>query len=157
MTVSLIVGHNGEVTRILSTSRDITEARFANEKVRASEERFRSLVTATAAIVWSTSGTGKFDVEQAGWAGFTGQLFASMKYFGWLEAVHPDDRDQTTTSWNAAIASGVMYETEHRLRRADGQFRARSKRAPISTSRAASNGPTANYAGSSFLATGSRT
>lgn len=123
VNVSPIVGHDGTVTKILSTSRDITEARFANEKVRVSEERFRSLVTATAAIVWNTSGTGRFDVEQPGWTTFTGQLFESMKDLGWLEAVHPDDRERTTTIWNKGIASGAMYEIEHRLRRADGQFR----------------------------------
>ena len=129
VTVSPIVGPNGTVTKILSTSRDITEARFANEKVRVSEERFRSLVTATAAIVWNTSGTGMFNVEQPGWTKFTGQLFESMKELGWLDAVHPDDRESTATQWNAGVASGVMYEIEHRLRRADGQFRHMSVRA----------------------------
>ncbi|MGJ9419072.1 PAS domain-containing protein [Massilia sp. CMS3.1] len=129
VTVSPIVGHTGEVTKILSTSRDITEARFANEKVRVSEERFRSLVTATAAIVWNTSGTGKFDVEQPGWTAFTGQLFESMTDLGWLDSVHPDDRERTATLWHSGIASGAMYEIEHRLRRADGQFRHMSIRA----------------------------
>lgn len=129
VTVSPILGTTGEVTRILSVSRDITEARFAHEKVRVSEARFRSLVTATAAIVWSTPGTGQFDAEQPGWSEFTGQLFESIKGAGWLNAVHPDDREQTAASWNEAIASGKMYQTEHRLRRADGQFRHMSVRA----------------------------
>ena len=129
VTVSPIIGRTGTVTGILSTSRDITEARFANEKVRASEERFRSLVTATASIVWSTSGKGAFDVEQPGWTEFTGQLFDSMKDLGWLDSVHCDDRERTSTQWNEGIASGAMYEMEHRLRRADGQFRHMSVRA----------------------------
>ena len=129
VTVSPIVGANGEVARILSVSRDITEARFATEKVRVSEERFRSLVTATAAIVWGTPGSGQFDAEQPGWAAFTGQLFESMKGLGWLDAVHPDDRQKSATLWNEAVASGTMYQTEHRLRRADGQFRHMSVRA----------------------------
>lgn len=134
VTVSPIVGHGGAVTKILSTSRDITEARFATEKVRVSEERFRSLVTATAAIVWNASGTGKFDAEQPGWTTFTGQLYESMKDLGWLDAVHPDDRERTSTLWKNGIASGAMYEIEHRLRRSDGQFRHMSVRAvPIKT------------------------
>ena len=129
VTVSPIIGSSGQVTRILSVSRDITEARFATEKVRVSEERFRSLVTATAAIVWGTPGSGQFDVEQQGWAAFTGQVFESMKGLGWLDAVHPDDRQNTATQWDQAIASGTMYENEHRLQRADGQFRHMSMRA----------------------------
>lgn len=119
VTVSPILGTSGEVTRILSVSRDITEARFAHEKVRVSEARFRSLVTATAAIVWNTPGTGQFDAEQPGWSEFTGQLFESIQGAGWLDAVHPDDREQTATEWNAAVGAGKMYQTEHRLRRAD--------------------------------------
>ncbi|GAC1409981.1 MAG: hypothetical protein NVSMB6_10130 [Burkholderiaceae bacterium] len=129
VTVSPIFDVTGEVTRILSVSRDITDVRLASEKVRVSEERFRSLVTATAAIVWGTPGSGLFDVDQPGWAAFTGQLFDSMKGLGWLDAVHPDDRQTTVTSWNQAIATGRMFETEHRLRRADGQFRHMSVRA----------------------------
>lgn len=128
VTVSPVVGDDGQVTKILSTSRDITEARFANEKVRVSEERFRSLVTATAAIVWNASGTGQFDAEQPGWTTFTGQLYESMAGLGWLDAVHPDDREKTSTLWSDGISSGAMYEIEHRLRRADGQFRHMSVR-----------------------------
>ena len=133
VTVSPIVGVNGQVARILSVSRDITEARFAAEQVRVSEERFRSLVTATSAIVWGTPGLGQFDAEQPSWAAFTGQSFESMKGLGWLDAVHPEDRHKSATLWHEAIASGAMYQTEHRLRRADGQFRHMSVRAvPIS-------------------------
>ena len=129
VTVSPIVGDDGEVVRILSVSRDITEARFATEKMRISEERFRSLVTATAAIVWSASGSGNFDFEQPGWTAFTGQNSASMQGLGWLDAVHPDDRNKTATSWQEAITAGTVYRIEHRVRGADGQYRHMSARA----------------------------
>ena len=129
VTVSPILGNTGEITRILSVSRDITEARFATEKVRVSEERFRSLVTATAAIVWGMSGSGQFSDEQPGWSAFTGQLFEAMKGLGWLDAIHPDDRQKTASLWDQAIATGGIFEAEHRLRRADGQFRHMSMRA----------------------------
>ena len=129
VTVSPIFGRSGEVSRILSVSRDITEARFATEKMRASEARFRSLVTATAAIVWGSVGSGEFIVEQPGWTDFTGQPFDSLKGLGWLDAVHPDDREKTIALWRQAVATGTMYQTEHRLRRADGKFRYMSVRA----------------------------
>ena len=127
--VAPIVGNSGQVSRILSISRDITEERFVMEKMRVSEERFRSLVTATAAIVWGMPGSGQFHEEQPGWSAFTGQLFDSMKGLGWLDAIHPDDRHRTVTSWDQAVANGVVFEAEHRLRRADGQFRYMNMRA----------------------------
>ena len=129
VTVSPIADHSGAIVRILAVSRDITEARFATEKVRVSEERFRSLVTATAAIVWGMPGTGHFDVEQPGWSAFTGQLFDAVKGRGWLDAIHADDRDKTASDWEQAILEGKMFETEHRLGRADGQYRHMSMRA----------------------------
>ena len=135
VTVSPIVGDDGAVDRILSVSRDITEARFATENVRVSEARFRSLVTATAAIVWGTPGSGHFDSNQPGWSAFTGQLYESMKGLGWLDAVHPDDREKSASLWHQSIAKGTMYQTEHRLRRADGIFRHMSVRAVPITGR----------------------
>ncbi|NNG22631.1 PAS domain-containing protein [Telluria aromaticivorans] len=129
VTVSPIISADGRVNRILSVSRDITEARFAMEKVRVSEARFRSLVTATAAIVWGMPGSGQFDEEQPGWSSFTGQLFEAMKGLGWLDAVHPDDRQETAVLWDQAVSTGGLFEGEHRLRRADGQFRHMSMRA----------------------------
>ena len=129
VTVSPIVGEQGDVIRILSVSRDITEARYATEKMRISEERFRSLVTATAAIVWGASGSGNFDFEQRGWSTFTGQDSTSMQGLAWLDAVHPDDRDKTAASWHQATMAGTLYEIEHRVRRADGEYRHMSARA----------------------------
>lgn len=129
VTVSPILGSGGEVARILAVSRDITEARSAAEKIRVSEERFRSLVTATASIVWGTAGSGHFHVDQPAWSAFTGQLVEEIFGLGWLDAVHPDDRHRATSGWADAISAGAAFETEHRLRRADGQFRHMSVRA----------------------------
>lgn len=129
VSVAPIPDHEGGIARILAVSRDITEARLAAEKMRVSEERFRSLVTATAAIVWSMPGTGQFEAEQPGWLAFTGQVFDAMKGLGWLEMVHTEDRDRTVKAWNQAVADKKLFDTEHRLCRADGEFRHMSMRA----------------------------
>jgi hypothetical protein len=43
-----------------------------NEELRRKEQRYRSLVEATAAIVWNTPASGEFETEQPGWSAFTG-------------------------------------------------------------------------------------
>jgi PAS domain S-box-containing protein len=129
VTVSPILGEAGQVERILSVSRDVTEVQIANEQIRRSEARFRSLVTATTAIVWGSAGNGEFDAEQPGWTAFTGMAFDRFQGLGWLDAIHADDRAHSSASWAAAIATGTLYEVEHRLQRADGQFRYMSVRA----------------------------
>ena len=113
----------GRVVGTFGISRDITAAKRAEEALRQGEERFRSLVEATAAIVWNTPASGEFEAEQPGWSAFTGQTFDQLKGWGWLDAVHPDDRPNTARVWSAAVAARSLYQVEHRLRRHDGEYR----------------------------------
>jgi PAS domain S-box-containing protein len=95
----------------------------AEEALRQGEERFRSLIEATVAIVWNTPASGEFEAEQPGWSAYTGQTFDQLKGWGWLDAVHPDDRSNTARVWLAAVAARCLYQVEHRLRRHDGEYR----------------------------------
>ena len=42
---------------------------------------------------------------------------------GWLEQIHPEDRDRTLASWRDMISSGVPTTDEVRIRRKDGVYR----------------------------------
>jgi PAS domain S-box-containing protein len=100
-----------------------------SDELRASEARYRSLVQASSAIVWRVPASGQFESEQTGWTAYTGQELPELRGWGWLNAVHPDDREHTATLWRRALARQTMYQVEHRLRRADGQYRHMSVRA----------------------------
>jgi len=80
-------------------------------------------VEATTAIVWDTPASGEFEVEQPGWTAFTGQSFEQLQGWGWLNAIHPDDRPQTARIWAEAVANRTTYKVEHRLRRRDQSYR----------------------------------
>jgi PAS domain S-box-containing protein len=43
--------------------------------------------------------------------------------FGWRRVVHPDDYDRAATRWRHCLETGEHYDTEHRLRGADGVYR----------------------------------
>jgi PAS domain S-box-containing protein len=103
--------------------REAEERRRAEAVLRRGEQRYRSLVEAVTAIVWNTPASGEFESEQPGWSAFTGQDFDRLKGWGWLDAVHPDDRPHTAQVWSAAVASRSLYQVEHRLRRHDGVYR----------------------------------
>ena len=109
--------------------RDMTPARRAQESLRLSEQRYRSLVNATAAIVWVTSATGMFETEQLEWTRFTGQSFEELRGWGWLNALHPDDREEVAKIWSVCVAERTPYQVEYRLRAADGEYRNMSVRA----------------------------
>ncbi|MDX1943833.1 MAG: response regulator [Pirellulaceae bacterium] len=105
------------------TIRYVVERYQSAASLRESEERYRTLVDATASIVWSTPASGEFVAEQPSWSKFTGQTFEELKGWGWLNAVHPEDRAETSLAWRAAVASRAAYHVEHRLRRCDGNYR----------------------------------
>ena len=88
-----------------------------------SEERFRSLATATSDILWATPPSGEFVEEQPGWSAFTGQRYEELAGWGWLEAVHPEDRERTAHGWAQALSSRTPLLLEHRLRASDGTYR----------------------------------
>jgi PAS domain S-box-containing protein len=113
----------GDGPVVLETNRDITTQRQAEETLQTSEQRFRSLVMATAKIIWTTTPDGRTVEDSPSWRAFTGQSYDAYKDTGWLDAVHPDDRDATLRAWTECLATQCIFETEYRLRRADGLYR----------------------------------
>ena len=106
------------------TNREL-EQRVAERTAEAheSEARYRSLVTASAQIVWTTDTQGQVAAELPTWQAFTGQTFEQYEGSGWAASLHPEDRERTRAVWSQAVATRSHYETEYRLRRSDGQYR----------------------------------
>ena len=101
--------------------RDVTASRQAEEFVRQSEERYRSLAMATAQMVWTIDAQGK-PITLIDWMAYTGQTFEEATE-NWAAAIHPDDRAITAQAWKRAAETKSLYEVEHRLRAADGSYR----------------------------------
>ncbi|EPX60230.1 Phytochrome, two-component sensor histidine kinase [Cystobacter fuscus DSM 2262] len=87
---------------------------------RQAEERFRSLINATAQAVWVTRPDGLALEDSPSWREFTGQTYEEYRGFGWLGAVHPDDQERVRRGWEAGRALKRPYEVEMRVRRKDG-------------------------------------
>ncbi|HKO14913.1 MAG TPA: ATP-binding protein [Gemmatimonadaceae bacterium] len=98
----------------------------------SSETRYRTLVQAMSHVVWTRSSTGEFVLRQEGWGAFTGQPFEEYRGWGWLEAVHPDDRLRVKQTWRRTVEARTTYNSEYRLRTADGMHRwVASRAAPV--------------------------
>jgi PAS domain S-box-containing protein len=113
----------GNVVEVMLMHEDVTEKMEAENALRIREERFRSLVLATSQIVWSNTPDGRVDEDSPSWRAFTGQTYEEWREFGWLDAVHPDDRAATKAAWLACVAAKTVFEARYRLRRADGAYR----------------------------------
>lgn len=120
----------GNVQAILLKTTDVTEQHFAEKRARAmqrdlleSQERSKFILEALPVMVWTTRADGWADYFNQRWLTFTGRELAQEVAFGWLEGVHPDDRESAGTAWRKAYESGESYQTEYRLRCADGDYR----------------------------------
>ena len=90
--------------------------------LRHSEERYRSLVEATAQVVWTTTPDGRVHEDLPGWREITGQSTDEVLGHGWLDAVHPDDRARVRAAWQRAVRAQSVYAVQYRVRAAAGGF-----------------------------------
>ncbi|WP_414472014.1 EAL domain-containing protein [Microvirga sp. M2] len=115
-------GPQGQVERWVGTYTDIQGWKEAEQALAESEERYRALVEATAAIVWRASPDGSI-LSGWGWEEFCGQRPEAYAGDGWLDAVHPEDSETLMQVWLDALASAETLETEFRVRHRSGEFR----------------------------------
>ncbi len=97
---------------------DATLVRFAGD-----EAQYRALVQASGQISWTMPPDGLATGDQRAWCAYTGQGAKEIVGLGWLDAVHPDEREGMKAAWQAAVDARVMYEAVVRVRRADGVYR----------------------------------
>lgn len=109
--------------RLVGTVQDVTSRKEGGEALAASEARLRTLIEATTDIIWVRGARGEMIEDTSQWAEFTGRGPDSCCGEGWLQDIHPDDRERVRGDWLGSVAAGCDYRSEYRLRRADGEYR----------------------------------
>lgn len=110
------IGYVGAVT-------DIHDRKLAESDLRASEQRFRQLAESLPQLVWTCEPDGLCDYLSPRWIDYTGVAEGQQLGFGWLDQLHPDDRERTISVWNDAVTNGRDFHIEYRIRRRDGVYR----------------------------------
>jgi diguanylate cyclase (GGDEF)-like protein/PAS domain S-box-containing protein len=113
---------NGEIVEWIGTSTDIHEAHEAEIALRRSEERYRALTAASAAVVWCASPEGKI-IDGWAWEGFSGQTLQQGVAGGWVERVHPDDMPGLGALWAHNVARGSVHNADFRILDFSGEYR----------------------------------
>jgi len=121
-TITPVFDQSGDITNFISIRQDITDHKRAEAALMKSEEQYRSLVIATSQIVWETNLEGRVVVDNPIWRAFTGQSVEEFWGDGWLNAVHPDDRNRVAKIWDDAVKTNSTYDTEYRIRSSSGEY-----------------------------------
>ncbi len=120
---TILYGEDGKPKRRVGTIVDVTAQAHAEARLRETEERFRALVQASAQSVWTTDAEGSMNEDSPSWRAFTGQSVEEFLGWGWLNAVHPQDRPRTEEEVRQALASGEPVTSEYRVRHHSGEWR----------------------------------
>jgi diguanylate cyclase (GGDEF)-like protein/PAS domain S-box-containing protein len=108
---------------VLATVRDITERKQAENALKMSELRFRTMAEAMPQVVWITRPDGWNIYFNQQWVDYTGLTLEESYGNGWNKPFHPDDQRRAWDAWQQAIHNNGKYSLECRLRRKDGVYR----------------------------------
>ncbi len=125
-----ILNQEGELAYILQRTQNVTEqlraaraAAEAQQKLAEEQERTRFILENLPVLIWTATPDGQRDYFNPRWLAFTGRALADELDGGWVEGLHPDDRERVRAQWGQSVAVGMPYQVEYRLRRHDGQYR----------------------------------
>ena len=121
-TVFAIRDEQGALLHVAGVSQDISDIALAQAELTDSEHRFRTLVEGVPLFVWRAGTVGcAWTTRQ--WQDYTGQTMRESLGWGWLDAIHPEDREHVLASCLASQPPGGLAG-EHRIRRgSDGSYR----------------------------------
>jgi PAS domain S-box-containing protein len=102
---------------------EMPESAPGEEALRRSEERYRALVQGGAQVVWVASPEGEMLEDSTDWRMITGQLEEEFLARGWLDPLHPEDRDRVEREWRESLRTGRIFDDRFRMRTRGGGYR----------------------------------
>ncbi len=115
---------NGSKAYISGTVRDITDLKNFEEKISASEKKYRFLADSMPQMVWIGEPDGKLTYFNKSTLDYSGKDYNHfMEGNGWLEIVHPEEQKENLRLWEKSVKTKKPFAYEHRFRNKHNEYR----------------------------------
>ena len=120
---------NNQPVKIIGTTEDITVEKNYRNELEEREQKFRLLANSMPQFIWTGDAAGRLNYFNQSVFEYSGLHPDKFNNDGWLQIVHPDDREENIERWMAAVSTGNNFLFEHRFLRFDGEYRWQLSRA----------------------------
>jgi len=112
-----------DVATLLQSITLVNEPQEAVKALQLNERNLSVIINTIPTAAWTTRADGYCDFLNQRWLDYAGMTAEQAGGWGWVEAIHPEDRQALVEYWQLALAAGEPIETEGRLRRFDSSYR----------------------------------
>lgn len=110
-------------------ARDLGAVSRPADAARSSGSSLCLVAESASQKIFTTRPDGAANYLNAPWSEFTGMPVEHMLGWGWMQFIHADDLSETVRRWRHSVDAVEPFEFEHRIRRADGNYRWHTTRA----------------------------
>jgi PAS domain S-box-containing protein len=113
----------GNPTRIVGLTADITERVMSRQAIEESEERFRTMAEGSNILIAVGDESSKATYFSKAWGELTGRTMEDLLAYGWVDLVHPDDRKPYVNTYLTAFNNKKPFTGEFRVLNKEGNYR----------------------------------
>lgn len=114
---------HGRITHLIPSGMSLKERKKAEVALRESEQRARALADNMSQHAWMANDLGAIVWFNRRWYDYTGLAAADSRDSGWINAIHPADRDEIRDSLRHSFLTGEPWEQTFQLRSKTGEYR----------------------------------